>query len=67
VFSSLIPSCDHMDQIQNVQPSAQGCEECLTCGHVGCCDQSLSPRSRNGLTFRVAFYPGGSLVYILVA
>jgi uncharacterized UBP type Zn finger protein len=46
-------SCTHTDRIQDVQPSAQGCEECLemgdtwvqlreclTCGHVGCCDSS---------------------------
>jgi uncharacterized UBP type Zn finger protein len=45
--------CTHTDHIQDVEPSAQGCEECLqmgdswvhlreclTCGHVGCCDQS---------------------------
>ena len=45
--------CTHLDQINDVEPSAQGCEECLrvgdtwvhlreclTCGHVGCCDQS---------------------------
>lgn len=45
--------CTHLDQIQEVTPSAQGCEECLktgsgwvhlriclTCGHVGCCDSS---------------------------
>ncbi len=45
--------CSHTDQIQSVQPSAQGCEECLkagqawvhlrmcvVCGHVGCCDSS---------------------------
>ena len=45
--------CSHLDQIQDVTPSAQGCEECmktgdhwvhlrmcLTCGHVGCCDNS---------------------------
>lgn len=45
--------CTHQDQIQDVTPSAQGCEECLqtgdkwvhlricmTCGHVGCCDSS---------------------------
>ena len=43
--------CTHLDQINDVQPSARGCEdclrqgdawvhlrECLTCGHVGCCD-----------------------------
>lgn len=46
-------SCQHLDQIREVTPSAQGCEECLqtgswwlhlrlclTCGHVGCCDSS---------------------------
>jgi uncharacterized UBP type Zn finger protein len=45
--------CSHTDQIRDVEPSAQGCEdclrmgdtwmhlrECLICGHVGCCDQS---------------------------
>ena len=46
-------ACEHLDQIHRVEPSADGCEECLktgqpwlhlricrTCGHVGCCDQS---------------------------
>jgi uncharacterized UBP type Zn finger protein len=45
--------CTHLDQIENVKPSAEGCEECLqmgdgwvhlreclVCGHVGCCDNS---------------------------
>jgi uncharacterized UBP type Zn finger protein len=45
--------CTHWDQIQDVTPSANGCEECLamgddwvhlrmclTCGHVGCCNSS---------------------------
>ena len=45
--------CTHLDQIQEVTPSAAGCEDCLktgdawlhlrlcqTCGHVGCCDSS---------------------------
>ena len=45
--------CTHLDQIQDVTPSADGCEECLQsgdtwvhlrecliCGHVGCCDSS---------------------------
>ena len=45
--------CTHLDQIHEVTPSANGCEECLamgdhwvhlrlcqTCGHVGCCDSS---------------------------
>ncbi|HEX7973867.1 MAG TPA: UBP-type zinc finger domain-containing protein [Anaerolineales bacterium] len=47
------PDCTHLDQIQDVTPSAQGCEDCLKtgdtwvhlrmcliCGHVGCCDDS---------------------------
>ncbi len=45
--------CPHINQIREVQPSAEGCEDCLktgddwvhlrlcmTCGHVGCCDDS---------------------------
>jgi uncharacterized UBP type Zn finger protein len=45
--------CTHLNQIKEVVPSAQGCEDCLkigdtwlhlrlceTCGHVGCCDSS---------------------------
>ena len=48
-------TCTHLDQITDIQPSAQGCEdclkagdtwvhlrECLVCGHVGCCDSSLN-------------------------
>ena len=47
------PACEHLALVQDVTPSAQGCEECLqmgdkwvhlrickTCGHVGCCDNS---------------------------
>jgi uncharacterized UBP type Zn finger protein len=45
--------CAHLSAIQDVVPSAQGCEDCLkvgarwvhlrlclVCGHVGCCDSS---------------------------
>ena len=45
--------CTHLDQVQDVTPSARGCEDCLktgdtwvhlrmclVCGHVGCCDNS---------------------------
>jgi len=45
--------CPHLDDIQQVTPSADGCEDCLrtgdwwvhlrlclSCGHVGCCDES---------------------------
>jgi uncharacterized UBP type Zn finger protein len=46
-------SCEHLSEIKEVSPSADGCEDCLkiggrwlhlrlceTCGHVGCCDSS---------------------------
>jgi CPA2 family monovalent cation:H+ antiporter-2 len=46
-------NCSHLDRVQRVTPSAKGCGECLrtgddwvhlricmTCGHVGCCDDS---------------------------
>lgn len=45
--------CTHLDQIHQVSPNAEGCEECLaigdtwvhlrmcmSCGKVGCCDDS---------------------------
>ncbi len=45
--------CTHLDQIRSVKRNSRGCEECLklgdswvhlrlclTCGNVGCCDQS---------------------------
>ena len=45
--------CKHLDQIEDVEPSGEGCEECLqmgdtwvhlrecmSCGRVGCCDSS---------------------------
>jgi hypothetical protein len=67
-----LTNCSHLDQIKDVEPSAQGCEECLksgdrwvhlreclVCGHVGCCDSSLSHRIRNALSFRAALSPTG--------
>jgi uncharacterized UBP type Zn finger protein len=46
-------ACSHLNQVQQVFPNTQGCEECLktgdtwvhlrmclTCGHVGCCNSS---------------------------
>src|SRR5690242_8588674 len=46
-------SCSHLDEVRTVEPSSTGCEDCLriggrwvhlrlcmTCGHVGCCDNS---------------------------
>lgn len=45
--------CEHLKEIKEVTPSADGCEDCLktggrwvhlrlcqSCGHVGCCDNS---------------------------
>ena len=52
--------CRHLDQIRDVKPNTpDGCEECLamggwwvhlrlclTCGHVGCCDE-LAEQARD--------------------
>jgi uncharacterized UBP type Zn finger protein len=48
-------TCTHLDTLNDVQPSDNGCHECLAaggrwvhlrmcqeCGHVGCCDSSPS-------------------------
>lgn len=45
--------CHHLDQVREISPSSDGCEDCLKlggrwvhlrmcmiCGHVGCCDSS---------------------------
>jgi hypothetical protein len=70
--------CTHLDQIEDVEPSAQGCEECLQtgdtwvhlhecliCGHVGCCDSSLSRRIRNDILFRGTLSPAEAFTYAL--
>ncbi|HVE92317.1 MAG TPA: UBP-type zinc finger domain-containing protein [Actinomycetota bacterium] len=46
-------TCEHVNEVQDVTPSSEGCEDCvrvgdswvhlrlcMTCGHVGCCDNS---------------------------
>ena len=46
-------TCTHLDQIREVKSNTDGCQECLqtgdswvhlrlclSCGHVGCCDES---------------------------
>jgi CPA2 family monovalent cation:H+ antiporter-2 len=48
-----MPSCPHLEQLRDVKPRTKGCEDCLktgdlwnqlrvclTCGYVGCCDDS---------------------------
>jgi hypothetical protein len=47
------PACAHLDDVRDVKPAADGCQDCLaiggrwvhlrmcmTCGHIGCCDSS---------------------------
>jgi hypothetical protein len=51
----MMKECSHLDQVKDVPPRTEGCEECLkiggrwvhlrlcrSCGHVGCCDSSLN-------------------------
>ena len=51
--------CEHFDAIRDVRPQTDGCAECLasgqavhelrvclTCGHVGCCDDSPGRHAR---------------------
>lgn len=60
--------CTHRDQIRDVSPRTEGCEECLktggrwvhlrmcrTCGHVGCCDSS--PNRHATTHFRETGHP----------
>lgn len=52
--------CRHLDQVREVAPSSDGCEDCLrigghwvhlrmcmTCGRVGCCDKSPNRHARS--------------------
>jgi hypothetical protein len=57
-------SCEHLEEIRDVTPSANGCEDCLKiggqwlhlrlceiCGHVGCCDNLSEPSRDEALSF----------------
>lgn len=61
-------SCTHLDQIHGVKPNSDGCEacralgdtwvhlrECLSCGNVGCCDDSKNTHATKH--FRSAGHP----------
>ena len=75
MFRRLTQRCTHTGQInEDVTPSAEGCEECLqigdtwvhlreclSCGHVGCCDSSVSLQRRNTFSFQATLSPAGSL------
>jgi hypothetical protein len=52
-------ACTHLDQVADVSPSSDGCADCLriggqwvhlrmcmSCGHVGCCDNSPNRHAR---------------------
>jgi uncharacterized UBP type Zn finger protein len=62
------PHCTHLATIRNVEPSADGCEECLKtgdewvhlrmcleCGHAGCCDSSKNRHATKH--FRAVHHP----------
>jgi uncharacterized UBP type Zn finger protein len=55
----MLTSCEHVSQVRDVSPDAEGCSECLaagsrwvhlreclTCGHVACCDSSPNKHAR---------------------
>ena len=61
-------ACGHLDQLADVVPSSDGCEDCLriggqwvhlrmcmSCGHVGCCDNS--PNRHATAHFRSQHHP----------
>ncbi|HZK75291.1 MAG TPA: UBP-type zinc finger domain-containing protein [Candidatus Kapabacteria bacterium] len=75
-------TCSHLDQIKNVKPrTPNGCEECLkmgdswvhlrlcmTCGHVGCCDNSKNKHATkhyhaSGHPVIKSFQPGEDWMY----
>ena len=58
-MSKTTRQCTHLNTVETVTPSADGCEECLamgdtwvhlrlcrSCGHVGCCDDSKNRHAR---------------------
>ena len=61
-----LQQCEHTAQInEDITPSAQGCvdcletgdrwvhlRECLTCGHIGCCDQSQNKHATEHSTLQ---------------
>jgi hypothetical protein len=78
-------ACTHLDQIHDVEPETQeGCSdclriggrwlhlrECLTCGHIGCCDSSPNRHARahagaTGHAIIQSFEPGEDWRYCFV-
>ena len=83
-MEALQPSCSHLDMIVDVEPSADGCEDCLriggwwvhlrlclSCGHVGCCDNSPNRHAtahagESGHPIVRSFEPGEDWVWCYV-
>src|SRR5512141_750189 len=64
----LVDRCEHASEIRQVTPRANGCEDCaalgarwnelrvcLTCGHVGCCEDS--PHAHSLAHFNATGHP----------
>jgi len=80
----IMNECIHINSIQDVIPSADGCEECLksgdtwvhlrlclTCGHVGCCDESKNKHATKHFLKTKhpvirSFEPGESWMYCYI-
>jgi hypothetical protein len=78
MFGSGEPRCTHLDQINDVAPNAEGCEECLQmgdtwvhlrecliCGHVGCSDSSRNKHATRHPLVQ-AFSPGEGWIWCYV-
>src|SRR2546423_822761 len=65
---AMAQTCTHLDQVVDVTPSSEGCEDCLriggqwlhlrlfmSCGHVACCDNS--PNRHATAHFRSSRHP----------
>lgn len=83
-MEALDAPCSHLGLIADVEPSADGCEECLriggwwvhlrlclTCGHVGCCDNSPNRHAtahagESGHPIVRSFEPGEDWVWCYV-
>jgi uncharacterized UBP type Zn finger protein len=77
-------TCTHRDQIKDVKPRSEGCEDCLkigdswvhlrlclTCGYVGCCDNSKNKHATKhfhatGHTIIKSFEPGEDWLWCYV-
>ena len=76
--------CEHFSAVQTVAPGANGCEDCLaigskwtalrlclTCGHVGCCEDSehahaLQHFNKTGHPMIASFEPGDTWAWCYI-